>query len=621
MSKDNGERKIKVRDAIKDYCLETHSRDFDKDLSDHKRSRVFLEFYVNKIHNKTRTEISEDEFELGYVDGANDLKIDFIHKVDDSVLIIQSKFRAAGKIEEDSSISTFKNCLNTIVSGRFKPNKELQEVLDTVDLSNDKFRLVFITMGKISGQAEIEATIEPVFNEVLGDIKDRFEIEFLDENKLNEEYRNALSLSSTANNSTHILYPIKNSDGEKSEIIDLEIGGRRQCVLTVSGNNIINIYEKEKDSLFSLNIRNFIGNSSFNKGISKTAINKPNDFYFFNNGISCLASQINVNKDLDQISVTGIQVINGAQTVKTLFNVKRTNKEKLAEITLLVRITEIDEAYRGGEKTFIEEITQYNNSQNAIKNSDFRSNDPIQIDLERHFDELKKVELKTIKYVRKRTLSFSSTKYITVKFEDFAKVIHAFLWDPISFSSSIKYLFGTEANEGYTKVFGDGNKVFEFFSKDEFKLNASIWWLGNGILDRIKEDNEIFKEDIKNPSLDDKKKKDIQIMQRALQGKWFVIYAARLLLERNFPDDFKLLISKYYKQPWKYESKKIKDWYEDLYKLSRDVVVELYVSDMTKPNFLHRNWLREHSTQLELERKCRFAPRLDLKNIFNEGND
>jgi hypothetical protein len=40
--------------------------------------------------------------------------------------------------------------------------------------------------------------------------------------------------------------------------------------------------------------------------------------YFFNNGISCLANELTVDDKLGKVTVKGLQVINGAQTVKSL---------------------------------------------------------------------------------------------------------------------------------------------------------------------------------------------------------------------------------------------------------------------------------------------------------------
>jgi hypothetical protein len=580
-------KKIKARDELKDYCLRKNQCDFDRDLNNMERSKVFLKFYIEEIYNKTQLEISEDDFELGFVDRASDLGIDFITKNDDTVTIIQAKYRGDGKSESDQSIIEFKNLINRISNKDFKGHDDLDEILGNIDYISNRFKLIFITMGKISGQALVEADAAPVFADYLADIEDRFEIVFLDENSLNEELRNAIKIGYINLEKTTKFHSIKNIDSKRSSIIELELGGRRQCVLTISANQLRNAYNENKDGLFSLNIRNYIGNISFNKGIKETAIKNPDEFYFFNNGISCLARTITIDHEKGEVTLKGLQVINGAQTVRTLS--KSAKYASLDSISVLTRITEIGDPYKPHEKKFIDEITQFNNSQNAIKTSDFRSNDLIQRDLEKQFNDIRPINGQKVIYYRKRTDKEKSG--LGIKFEDFAKVLHAFLEDPISFSSSTKYLFGMDKGDGYVKVFGDGDSLYESFSLDEFRFRAAIWWLGSGFLKRISEDARQLKLSISN-SVDDPL---IEKQLRAMQAKWFFIYSARILLERSDPN-YKEYISKHYDKPWVFKVGPMGETYEKLYGIVKDVVVGAYIDASEDSDFVHRNWLRSAKT-------------------------
>ena len=580
-------KKIKARERLKDYCYRKIQRDFDKDLTNLERSKIFLKFYIDEIYNKTQSEISEDEFDLGFVDKASDLGIDFITKNDDTVTIIQAKYRGDGKNESDEPIIEFKNLINRISNNDFKGHDDLDEILGNIDFISNRFKLIFITMGKITGQALIESEIQPVFHKSLGDIEDRFEIEFLDEQGLNEALRGAIQLGDINLDRVTKFNSVKNIEGKRTSIIELNIGGRKQCILTISANQLKNAYNENKDGLFSLNIRNYIGNISFNKGIKDTAINNPEEFYFFNNGISCLARTISINHETGEITLKGLQVINGAQTVRTL--AKNSKYAPLDTISVLTRITEIGDPYKPNEKKFIEEITQFNNSQNAIKTSDFRSNDLIQRDLEKQFNDIRAVNGQKIIYYRKRTDKYKVG--LGIKFEDFAKVLHAFLIDPISFSSSTKYLFGMDRGEGYIKIFGDGDTLSESFSPEEFKFRAAIWWLGSGFLKRIAEDSKQLKIDISNSQADALIEKQL----RAMQAKWFFLYAARILLERSDPK-YKEHMSKYYDKPWVFKESQMGETFEKLYGYIKDVVVGAYIDASEEPDFVHRNWLRSSKT-------------------------
>ena len=71
--------------------------------------------------------------------------------------------------------------------------------------------------------------------------------------------------------------------------------------------------------------------------------------------------------------MSGIQVINGAQTVLSINQAAKDGEEsKFGDIHILLKITQTK------DQDLKEKITRYNNSQTAILPADFRSNDPIQ---------------------------------------------------------------------------------------------------------------------------------------------------------------------------------------------------------------------------------------------------
>jgi hypothetical protein len=79
----------------------------------------------------------------------------------------------------------------------------------------------------------------------------------------------------------------------------------------------------------------------------------------------------------DRVEVIGLQVINGAQTVKALVNAGRqrlNQPDPWSKHTpsVLVRITEIPGGY-GDSAKVREQVTQFNNTQNVVKVSDFKA--------------------------------------------------------------------------------------------------------------------------------------------------------------------------------------------------------------------------------------------------------
>jgi hypothetical protein len=166
-------------------------------------------------------------------------------------------------------------------------------------------------------------------------------------------------------------------------------GDTRSCYVgRVSGAELANLFSKHRSSIFSLNIRNYIGDTATNKAIKKTAIGVPEEFFFFNNGISALAESIAPDtKDPRILRCKNLSIVNGAQTVRSLHKTQTDNPVAAKKTQVLVRITETQSKKTTHEREFLDSVTKFNNTQNAIKLSDFRSNDKIQA---RHQDEVQR---------------------------------------------------------------------------------------------------------------------------------------------------------------------------------------------------------------------------------------
>lgn len=146
------------------------------------------------------------------------------------------------------------------------------------------------------------------------------------------------------------------------------------------------------------NIRGYLSRSGFNKNIESTLKLNPSKFFFYNNGITIVADNIQVTEinahTKFKIELFGFQVLNGGQTLRTIheFNKKDENNliQYLSKAEVLVRILNVTDI---AEKNRIGEFT---NSQNSINLSDLRSTRPEQLALEQFLDD------HNIHYVRKR---------------------------------------------------------------------------------------------------------------------------------------------------------------------------------------------------------------------------
>ena len=132
--------------------------------------------------------------------------------------------------------------------------------------------------------------------------------------------------------------------------------------------------------LFEKNLRQFLGTSVVNQDIVDTLIQRPEDFWYFNNGITAVASEV-AKKPIGGNSAesaifecTGFCVVNGAQTVGSIFSAATQNPEAAAKAMVPVRI--ISSAKSADE--FASEVTRFTNTQNAIEKRDFVALDPEQ---------------------------------------------------------------------------------------------------------------------------------------------------------------------------------------------------------------------------------------------------
>lgn len=148
-------------------------------------------------------------------------------------------------------------------------------------------------------------------------------------------------------------------------------------------DNVLGNVKEEIDVLFD-NVRGLILKSKYNKNIEETLSKEPNKFFFFNNGLTVVAENIdyqelNSGKRI-RLSLVNFQVLNGGQTLRTihLFNQKNSQyiNDNLSKAEILVRILKIT------DDSLKNKIGEYTNSQNAIRSSDLKSLRKEQLELD-----------------------------------------------------------------------------------------------------------------------------------------------------------------------------------------------------------------------------------------------
>ncbi len=141
-------------------------------------------------------------------------------------------------------------------------------------------------------------------------------------------------------------------------------------------------YLKWKDKLFSRNVRIFYGISAKkpNKYMKKTLSDEPQNFWYFNNGITILSEKVTPKKEDQKIILKNPQIINGCQTVSVIGETRQN------DAFLFVKIIEIGDDLIN--QNFIDGIIEANNRQTPVDERILKSNHPLQVKLQRNLESL-----------------------------------------------------------------------------------------------------------------------------------------------------------------------------------------------------------------------------------------
>jgi hypothetical protein len=368
------QKKQNFREELRDYSAHKSGEVFDH-FNDFQRSqwmtRAYLELILG-IMNPGLIPEDDEDLANSFADGPSDAGVDFLVRSDGHVLIIQAKYHKHGKIESDSEFEHLCDVLSRLhpVLGRkYKVNQRVKELASDIDWANDTFDLQFLTLGKVNDNIRAREAIGQHSLTGIPGIEERVEIVCYDESELNQLLREAATAAE------QILQPIElqfTTHDEEPPWITYE-GSTVSYIGYVKAAHLRNLYSKHKYRLFAQNIRNYVGDTSTNKGIINTALEQPESFFFFNNGVSAIATAIEADEETGVLNCTRFSVINGAQTVRSIAKAHTKAPHKAGDAAVLMRVSQVALS----DDEFLDKVTRYNNTQNAVKVSDFRSNDAV----------------------------------------------------------------------------------------------------------------------------------------------------------------------------------------------------------------------------------------------------
>jgi hypothetical protein len=410
----------------------------------------FVAWYLRNIllrdMNETHDEIT---------DGGDDKQIDAIVIDDDKSLvhIVQGKFIQSGSIDAEPLREVLSAWIQIKDLARLQnvANQKLQRKLAELAAALDEdyevsFELITTATLTEAALHDLEA-----FQQELAKLSDKEDfdatIHVIDNDELRQRYDYSIESDNPSLNYTLKLVG--------SKYMHHEIAGTPMVIAVIPLKECIKLPGIKDGTLFQKNVRQSLGSSNtVNKGIRSTIIgDKRSDFFFFHNGVTALCNKMQL--DGDTLTLRGLSVVNGCQSLNTILSCSETVK-KHDDACILFRFYEIPQRDRA------DKISIFTNSQSAVKARDLRSNDKRVLAIKKAFE----LKYPSGFFITKRgqTAPPEKNKEEVVELSNFAKNLMA--WH--SLRPNLSY--------GETKIF---DKYFETLFKNKdyppesvFALNA-----------------------------------------------------------------------------------------------------------------------------------------------------
>ncbi|HCJ7623237.1 AIPR family protein [Enterobacter hormaechei] len=343
-----------------------------------------------KMHNN---EVDNDICADSVCDGSDDHGVDAIYVNHDqkTVTVVQSKFDSSGNGSiARSEINDFLNSCKEILLEKYNLfNDKFRRFEPDLDKAYDatyKYIFVFSYSGRNEISDEVKSIIEQNEKELNYDIgPDATTISILNLDKLRDFMSNPNSVEIDMDDVEVLQYGL--SDNPLPAVHGI-----------ITGDTVANWWKEYSDGLFEKNIRGGLGDTSeVNQAIKDTLLNRPEFFYYFNNGITILVDSYEPRRrnntsrrESGGFNFKNMSIINGAQTISTIgksFSSGEVTLDELSKVKISCRFIKslINNSEESGNDVddISLDITIANNNQNKVTSRDFASKDPLQLELRR----------------------------------------------------------------------------------------------------------------------------------------------------------------------------------------------------------------------------------------------
>ena len=167
-------------------------------------------------------------------------------------------------------------------------------------------------------------------------------------------------------------------DVAEDESVEYNIDGVRIILAPLCATQLVALDGLASGSLFAWNVRQSLGRTKVNKEIAKSIENpqQHKNFLLYHNGLTILCSS--VHRNAEKISISGYSVVNGCQSLTSLYESRHL---LTSDLRILSRLIEL-----APNEPLADLITHHSNNQNPINARDLQSNSQIQRRLQNEFE-------------------------------------------------------------------------------------------------------------------------------------------------------------------------------------------------------------------------------------------
>lgn len=153
----------------------------------------------------------------------------------------------------------------------------------------------------------------------------------------------------------------------------------------ITGLALSDMFSAFGRKMIEINVRDFLGDTSINKGMRGTIKDEPERFAAYNNGLTIVCSGLKIVEN-EIVSIKDPSVVNGGQTTMVIVDEARKGTP-VHQIRVPIRVVEITSQNAADQLQFPSLISRYANMQNNIKTTDQLVNESPHPELNLYCDE------------------------------------------------------------------------------------------------------------------------------------------------------------------------------------------------------------------------------------------